>query len=156
MAVAADTRTRGPWWAWLFPAALLVHVAEEALALGTFPAWISRVAGVDLSMTGFLLANGLALAAMVAGAWLAARPGGGWALAALGAAVLTNAVFHLAGTAAMRSLSPGTVTAVLLWVPLGAAAIAHALRHARRREVALGIAVGFVAHGAVTLAIAFA
>ncbi len=153
MAVA-DLKARGSWWAWLFPAALLVHVAEEAWLAGGFPAWIEHASGVDLSMSAFLAANALGLGAMAAGAFFAARPGGGWALAALGAAVLTNALFHLVGTLVTQTFSPGLVTALLLWIPLGAVALVRAARHARRWELALGIAVGFAAHGVVTLAIA--
>ena len=152
----APERSRAGRWIWLFPAATAVHVAEEALLGATFPAWISRVAGVDLSMPEFLAMNAAALAAVAVGAALARRPGGAWAEAALGTAVLANALFHAAGSAATASLSPGLVTSALLWLPLGAAAVAGSARRARRRELVLGVLAGLAAHGVVLLSLVFA
>ncbi len=152
MAVAEETGAGR--WIWLFPVAILAHVAEEALAGETFPAWVSRVAGVDVSMSEFLVMNVVALVVVTAGAAIAARPGGAWATAALGAAVLANALFHLAGVLASGWYAPGIVTAVLLWTPLGVLALVHAVRCARGREVAIGVLVGMAAHGVVLLSVA--
>ena len=141
-------------WIWLFPATMVVHVAEEALAGETFPVWISRVAGVDLALPEFLIFNGVAFGAVVAGAFLARSHA--WAVAALGTAMATNVVFHLAGTLLSGSWSPGLASGVLLWIPLGAIALVHTARHGRRRDLAIGLAVGFLAHGAVALSLVLA
>lgn len=143
----------GPW-IWLFPATMVVHVAEEALTAGTFPSWIARVAGVDLSPGEFLAFNAVALLVVVAGAWVARSRA--WAVAALGTAMAANVVFHLGGTLLTGTWSPGLASGVLLWTPLVAAALVHAARHAPRRHLAIGLAVGFLAHGAVVLSLVLA
>jgi hypothetical protein len=142
------------FWIWLFPATMVVHVAEEALTAGTFPVWISRVAGVGLTLGEFLVFNAIAFAAVVAGAFLSrSRP---WAVAALGTAMATNVVFHLGGTLLTGTWSPGLASGVLLWIPLAAVALVHTARHARRRDLAIGLVVGFLAHGAVSLSLVLA
>ena len=143
----------GPW-IWLFPATMVVHVAEEGLTAGTFPVWIARVAGVDLSLGEFLAFNAVALLFVVAGAFLARSRA--WAVAALGTAMATNVVFHLGGTLLTSTWSPGLASGVLVWIPLAAAALVHAVRHAPRRHLAIGLAVGFLAHGAVVLSLVLA
>jgi hypothetical protein len=142
-------------WVWLFPGSMAVHVAEEALTGETFPRWISRVAGLDLGFGEFLILNAIAFGMMLAGSALALYSSrGGWALAAIGTAVLTNALLHLGGTAFTRSWSPGVVSATLLWLPLGSFALASTWRRAPRHDLALGLIVGFLAHGLVSLSLA--
>ena len=134
---------------------MIVHVAEEALTAETFPRWISRLAGVDLSFDEFLTLNAIAFSVIVAGTVLAFRhPGGGWPLAALGTAVVTNALLHLGGTALTRSWSPGVVSATVLWLPLGVFALHWMWRRAQRVDLAIGLIVGFFAHGLVSLSLA--
>jgi hypothetical protein len=141
-------------WVWLFPGSMAVHVAEEALTGETFPRWISRVAGVDLAFSEFLILNAIAFGVILAGTVLALRlRSGGWPLAALGTAILTNVFFHVAGTLATGVRSPGVVSAVLLWLPLGAFALASTARRARRSDLALGGAIGLAAHGLISLSL---
>jgi hypothetical protein len=144
-------------WTWLFPVTMIVHVAEEAATGETFPVWISRVAWVHLTLVEFLAFNAIAFAVVALGTVLARRlRDGAWAVAALATAVGTNVVFHVAGTFLTGSISPGVYSAVLLWLPLSALALVWTARHASRRDLALGIAVGFAAHALVTLSLVFA
>ena len=138
----------GPW-IWLFPATMALHVVEEAWTGETFPVWISRVAGVDLTLGEFLVLNALAFAVVVLATILARSQA--WAVAALGTAMATNVAFHIGGALLTGSWSPGLASATLLWIPLAAIALVHTARHARRRDLAIGLAVGFAAHGAVSL-----
>ena len=46
---------------------MALHVAEEAWTGETFPAWISRVAGVNLTLGEFLVFNAIAFVVVVAG-----------------------------------------------------------------------------------------
>jgi hypothetical protein len=156
MARAANPRlskTPGSW-IWLFPATMALHVAEEAWTGETFPAWISRVAGVDLSLGEFLVLNAVALGVVVTATILARSQA--WAVAALGTAMATNVAFHLGGALLTGSRSPGLATGIILWVPLATLALVHVARRARRRDLALGVAVGFAAHAMVSLALALA
>ena len=153
---AGEERAAGPW-VWLFPATMLIHVAEEALTGETFPRWISRVAGVGLERAEFLTLNAIALGAVLLATFLALRlRRGGWAVAALGTAVLVNALLHVGGTVLTASWSPGVASAVLLWIPLGSTALLRTWRRVPRVDFAIGLVVGLLAHGMVSLSLALA
>jgi hypothetical protein len=42
-----------------------------------------------------------------------------WSLPALGTIVLLNGILHVIGSIVTRSYSPGVVTGLLCWIPLG-------------------------------------
>ena len=137
---------------WLFPATYCVHILEEWRGGEGFPAWFSRVMGAELSVERFLALNAYALAGMTLGVVLAMffrqmR----WLLVGFGAVVFVNALAHLAASAATRSYSPGAVSGVLLWLPLGAWTLAAGRRGLSRRDFGVGLAVGILMHACVTL-----
>ncbi|HEY9284048.1 MAG TPA: HXXEE domain-containing protein [Pyrinomonadaceae bacterium] len=139
-------------WGWLFPATYAVHIVEEWRGGEGFPAWWSRLTGVELSAERFLALNAYALAGMTLGVVLAAlfrqmR----WLLVGFGAVVLVNALAHVAASAATRSYSPGAISGALLWLPLGALTLAAGRKDLSRRDFGVGLAVGVVMHAAVTL-----
>ena len=101
----------------LFPATYLVHILEEYFAGEGFYIWIRRVANVYLTPRQFLYANSALWIAMTAAASVASSPS--WFSVALGFLVLVNGLGHLAGTIVTRAYSPGVVSGVTLWVPLG-------------------------------------
>jgi hypothetical protein len=124
------------------------HVFEEWR--GGFPAWWSRLTGVELSVERFLSLNEIALALMTLGVVLAyAARRLRWLFVAFGAAVLLNAASHLVACAATRSYSPGAVTGALLWLPLGWLVLRAGRAGLSRRSFAAGVAVGVAMHGIV-------
>lgn len=137
--------------AFLFPVSYIAHAAEEYCCGDTFPVWISRLASVHFTATAFLWLNGIALALMFAAAWLAT-----YAvrmrllLATLATIVVINGAAHAIGSLATASYSPGVVTGVLVWLPLGVAALRHAGRQLTRRSFAMGVALGVAAHAVVS------
>ena len=137
---------------WLFPSSYAVHVLEEWRGGEGFPAWWSRLTGVELPVERFLALNAYALAGMAVGVALAMlfrrmR----WLLVGFGAVVLVNAVAHLAASAATRSYSPGAISGALLWLPLGAWTLAAGRKNLSRRDFGAGVGVGLLMHAAVTL-----
>lgn len=136
-----------PLW---FPATYLLHATEEYCCGETFPAWISRLAGVHFTAEGFLWLNGIAMVAMLIAARLAALPRTRWLLAALATVVVINAMAHLVGSLATWSYSPGVVTGTLLWLPLGATTLHRARTELSRRGLFGGVAAGILAHAAVS------
>jgi hypothetical protein len=109
-----------PSWAWLFPVTYALHILEEAHAGVGFGRWIGHVVGRQLGLRQFYLANGLLWAAMVAAiGFLRTGSPAIWLLTALGAIVTLNGLGHLIGTLVIRLYSPGLVTGMILWVPLG-------------------------------------
>ena len=144
-------RSPRPVCVWLFPLSYVAHAAEEYCCGDTFPTWISNVAGVHFTAAAFLWLNGAALALMLAAAWLvtrAARPHP--LVATLATIVVINGSAHAIGSILTSSYSPGLVTGTLVWLPLGAVALQHQSRELPRCAYALGIALGALAHAAVT------
>lgn len=139
-------------WPLLFPATYLVHIAEEVW--GGFPAWASRVSGVVLTDERFMSLNAFAfcvmlLANLAAAGFREAR----WLMLPFAAAVSLNGLAHLAGSLSSASYSPGLVSGLLLWVPLGL----HTLRRARpafpRAAFWAAVGAGLALHGLLLLTV---
>jgi hypothetical protein len=110
------------WLPWAILAAAVLHVIEEystgflpwfrraipALARAMTPAW---ALGINAMFLAFLLVAAI-------------RPAPMLTLTAA-ALVALNAVLHVAMTIRMREYSPGLITALLLYLPLGVLAGAH-------------------------------
>ncbi len=139
-------------WLWLFPASYAVHVAEEGLAGEGFYRWIRRVIGRELSPAAFAALN-LALGAAMAAAIRRAQQHDDalWVVPALGTITTMNGAGHLAGSLATRSYSPGAVSGLTLWVPLGLHALARSRRLLPRSDWRRGVAAGVLAMGGVAL-----
>jgi hypothetical protein len=141
---------------WLFPATYAVHILEEWRGGEGFPAWFSRVMGVELSVERFLALNAFALAGMTLGVALAVlfrrmR----WLVVGFGAVVVLNGLAHVAASVVTRSYSPGVVSGALLWLPLGAWTLAAGRKGLSRRDFGAGVVVGLAMHAVVTLLAAF-
>ena len=139
-------------WLWLFPATYAVHIAEECLAGEGFQRWIRRVVGREIEPATFVAAN-LALEAAMMGVVRRATHGDGasWAAPALGLVAATNGLGHVAGSVATRSYSPGAVSGICLWVPLGATSMLRSRRALPRRAWRAGIATGLLLQVGVAL-----
>ena len=147
-ATRADNFVGG--WAWLFPLTYLAHIAEEYW--GGFPAWIARFWGVESSVANFLSWNVGALVLMCVGVGLVlATKSYRWLLVSFGTVVLINGVVHTVASVATWSYSPGTVSGLLLYVPLGLFTLRRAKRSVNARTMRAGIIVGVVMHAVVVL-----
>ena len=152
---ASDITRRGKLagkWVWLFPLTYLAHIAEEYWVGEGFPAWVSRVAGVELTPTQFLSLNGIAWVLMVAGSILALQSASmRWLVISFGTVVLLNGLFHLIASFVTVSYSPGLFTGLLLWVPLGAFTLLRSWTSTKRRMFLLSMFVGIGIHAIVSL-----
>jgi hypothetical protein len=138
---------------WLFVPAYVVHVAEEWV--GGFPAWIGTVVGRPLPGAAFFIINGLALVLLVAGIRAAIQTDRyGWIAVAMATIVLVNTCAHAAGALLTGAYSPGLISAVVLYVPLGSLALIRAVDHAPRAQLLRGIAAGLMIH-AIVFVVAF-
>lgn len=136
--------------AWCFPATYLIHIAEE-YAAGLYT-WVARF-GVEMSAVYFLAANGVMWVLMVGAVVFARRRNAAWVVIALGTIILINGTGHVLGTVLTRSYSPGAVSGLLLWMPLGFRTLVAA-RHAVARGVFLGgIAAGVLTHAMLPLVV---
>ena len=137
-------------WAWLFPATYLAHIAEEYW--GGFPAWIARFWGVESSNANFLAWNFGALFMMCVGVVLVlSTKSYRWLLVSSGTVVLINGVVHTAASVATWSYSPGVISGLLFYVPLGLVTLLRAKRSVNARTTRAGVIVGVIMHVVVVL-----
>jgi uncharacterized protein with HXXEE motif len=137
-------------WAWLFPITYLVHIAEEYW--GGFPVWISRFWGVESSNSNFLSWNGGAWLLMIVGVALVLRTKSySWLLVGFGTVVLINGTVHTVASVMTRSYSPGLISGLLLFIPLGTMTLLRAQMKVDRRTLRAGVIVGVLMHAVVVL-----
>jgi len=145
-----------PWWLLLLPASYLLHLAEEWWGGEGFAAWTARAVGSPVSTTRFLVLNSvvwpffllLTIAAIL-------RPKLAWFPTTFATVVLINAGLHALGSLATWTYSPGLLTGLLLYLPLGTAAIAHGRRVLTPHAFRLAVLLGVIIHALVAV-IAFA
>lgn len=101
----------------LLPIAYLLHLGEEWF--GGLPAWTLTAPGPDVTPEQFLLVNAIGFLFLGIGTLAALRhPPMAWFAASFAALVGLNAVVHAFATLALRQYAPGTITGLLLYVPL--------------------------------------
>jgi hypothetical protein len=154
MQTASETGVRGqawpPRWGWLFPVTYAIHITEELWGGEGFTAWLAGVAGVELAARQFLIWNALALLLMTVGVALTLRFRHlRWLLLAYGVAFLLNALSHLAASLYTGSYSPGLLSGLLLWLPLGTLALLRFRKTLSRRGRRAGLLVGLSMHAVV-------
>ena len=135
---------------WLFPVTDLVHSADELFAGGGLYTWVTHIGGSRISMTRFVSATVVGVVSITIAAWLA-RKRYDWLLFALAALIVANALSHLAGTLVIRSYSPGTVSGLVLWLPLGVAVLYRGFARNCVAVWCLGLAVGIAMNAAIVV-----
>jgi hypothetical protein len=110
---------------WLI-VAYLIHLTEEWF--GGFPEWSRVIRGDGVSAERFVLINSIALLLFVIlAARTRQRPGMVWFPTTLAAVFLLNGILHTLATFRYDVYSPGTVTGLLISIPLGFLVL-HAMR----------------------------
>lgn len=133
-------------WLWLFPVTYVAHAVEEIWAGGGYAAWISSLSGqpiTDIELLVIHVALIVGMSAVVA--LVQARQRFCWSIVAFAVVVTGNTLMHAVSTWLTRSYSPGLVTGLVLWSPLGVFAVWRAHGSLRRADVAWGAAIGIVA-----------
>jgi hypothetical protein len=134
----------GPWVVW-FPATYLAHIAEEYW--GGFAARTAELSGLAIPEAAFLAANGLFWVLMSIGiVWVLRRSSRAPFVVALATIVTINSVLHVGGSVLSGGYSPGLITGVLLWLPLGVTALARGQRLLPKHRFRSGVLVGVIAH----------
>lgn len=149
-----ETARRG--WPLLLPLAYLLHLAEEWWGGPGFAAWTLSALGREVSPTRFLLLNGVVWPVFAVMTAIASRrPSQAWFLTTFGTIVVVNAILHGLGSLASRSYSPGLLTGLFLYVPLGGHAVAAGARELAAPRFTLAVIGGLLAHALVAV-VAFA
>jgi len=106
--------------AWLAPPAYLIHLFDEYFSAEGLPNWISGVFNVNLSVDDFIIINSIGFVAVLITITLYSLDKiGHFFPAALGVLFFINGIIHLVASIFTASLSPGTISGVLLYIPLG-------------------------------------
>ena len=140
---------------WLIPPAYMAHLAEEWWGGPGFPAWVALVAGRPLPPGAFLGINAVALVFLLVGLRAASRrESAGWIAIAVATVLSLNAVLHLAGSVLTRTYSPGLITGIVLYLPLGQLLLIRALHQVEPARFIRGVAAGLAIHGVVIVSAA--
>lgn len=139
-------------WVWLYPAVYLLHIAEEYWVGPGFYGWLSDAAHIDFSAGHFLVINAVAWLTMAVFVLLVRKAlAPAWMVTILGAIGLFNTASHIAGSLILRSYSPGALTGLLFWVPLGVITLRRAWSAVTPWQFWGGVVLGLAVQGSVTL-----
>lgn len=134
----------------LLPVAFALHVIEEWY--WGFTDWASLVLDVNIGAERFLAINMIGLVLFVIGAASAYRePRAAWIGVSLAALVGVNAIFHTILSVAVGEYSPGTITGLLLYIPMSVIILRWAAAHLSRGVVGGAILFGIGVHAVATL-----
>jgi hypothetical protein len=134
-------------WIWLFPLTYLIHAMEEYWGGEGFYRWVAKIFGRGMTPDQFISINSLGWLLMTASIVALRRtPSVRWLAIAYATLVFINGVAHLAGSIWTETYSPGLVSGLLLWVPLGAITFYRAWNRVTRRSLVAGLLVGTMIH----------
>ena len=138
----------------LLPIAYMLHLTEEWF--GGLPAWTLEALGREISPGRFLLINGIALPILVIGTMAAFYyPRWAWFTASFATLIGLNGVLHTLGTLGLGFYSPGTITGLLLYIPLSVIVLRSSATRLSGADFAAAVLFGVLLHGLVSF-LAFA
>jgi hypothetical protein len=143
-----------PWWLLLLPASFLFHITEEWFAGQGFPAWTAQLGVSGIPPTRFIIINAIAwpLSAVLMALGIIA-PEFDWFPVAFATMISVNGVLHAVGTVVTATYSPGLITGLLLFLPLGLAALRYCRRSVTPDRFAMAVVAGLLIHlGVIVIA----
>jgi hypothetical protein len=132
---------------WL-PLVFLIHLGEEWFT--GFTDWTTIALGAEISIERFLTINASAFLIFVAGTFAAFRHAAmAWFISSLAALLVLNGALHTLATVGYGFYSPGTITGLLLYVPLGLLVLRHERSRLKPQIFRRAVVLGIVLHGLV-------
>lgn len=102
------------------PSAYLIHLLEEYFGGVGFPYWFSNLLSVSMTPEDFILINAFGFSATLIIAILYNLDKvTDFIIAVLGILFIINGIVHLLATLFSATYSPGTITGVIIYIPLG-------------------------------------
>jgi hypothetical protein len=130
---------------WIPLAAAALHIIEEFVWPGGFAAWYRQyhpAIARSVSARYLVIVNAILLGVCALAGVLGFTPRGAALFLTILAVLFGNAIFHLAATIRLRRYSPGVVTGVLLYLPLGVYGYSAVLSaHLASAETAIAAAI---------------
>jgi hypothetical protein len=138
--------------AWLIPLAYLFHLLDEYFMGEGFPNWFSDVFRVDLSDINFTIINSVGLIASIVIVILyTIDKVNNFVIAALGTLFFVNGIIHFLASLFTLSYSPGTISGILLYLPLGYLIFKRIFPLIPQEQRALSFAAGIIIQVVVAL-----
>ena len=125
----------------LIPFTLLIHQLEEYF--GRFPQWYSNLLNAQLSNRDFIIINSIGLLVIMVASLSYFFNKNNMILVALGTLVFVNGWVHLLASLFTLSYSPGTISGIVLFIPLGLVVYKKILPKLKSSEKVIAISVGF-------------
>ena len=139
-------------WLTLFPLTYLTHIAEEYWGGGGYSKYLLTTYSVELSPQHFLWLQALGVSLMGLGVVVGISLRFPITmLAMLSAIVLGNALVHTIRSIKEWMYTPGLITAVALWLPLGFISLIALWPFISASKLVLGLVVGVVTNCVVEL-----
>lgn len=139
-------------WIWLFPLTYLIHALEEYWGGEGFYRWSAKIMGRGMTPEQFIAINSFGWLLMLTGVLLFRKtPSVRWLTITFATIVFINGIAHLVGSIWTNTYSPGVVSGLLLWIPLGAATFYRAWRRVTRRSFVSGLLAGVSVHALLFL-----
>jgi hypothetical protein len=128
---------------WFIPTAYLAHLFDEYFSGQSLPEWFSGVFKVNLSLSDFIIINSFGLAATILIAVLySMNKVNNFGIAALGTLFFVNGIIHPAASVLTASYSPGTITGLIIYLPLSLLIFKNFFTLLEERQRTLSIATG--------------
>jgi len=106
--------------AWFLPAAYLIHLADEYFSGEGFHNWFSGMFNVSLSLNDFIIINAFGFSAVILITVLyTLNKVSHFIIAVIGSLFFINGIIHIAASILTLSYSPGTISGLLVYLPLG-------------------------------------
>jgi hypothetical protein len=111
------------------------------------PDWFSGVFNANLSLNDFIIINSIGLTAVVVIVILYGLDKvNNFLIVALGSLFFLNGLIHLAASLVTATYSPGTISGVILYIPLGVLIFKKILPLLPEQQHSLSIVAGIIAH----------
>lgn len=102
------------------PSAYLIHLLEEYFGGVGFPHWFSNLLNISLTPENFILINAFGFSAtLIITILYNLDKANDFIIAVLGTLFFVNGIVHLLATLFSATYSPGTITGVIIYIPLG-------------------------------------
>lgn len=128
--------------AWLLPTSIFIHQIEEYF--WKFPIWYSNLLNAQLSNQDFLIINGIGLFIFTVLALSYFFNKNNLILVAMGTLVFVNGIIHFTLSVFTLSYSPGTISGVFLFIPLGIVIYKKILPLLRKADKIIAITIGIL------------
>jgi len=137
---------------WLLPVTYSLHIVEEYFADGGFPRWFSNIFNASISNNDFIVINATALLLVIIfSSFYQFYKQNNVIFLALVTLFFANGIIHLLSSIFSMTYSPGTVTGVVMYIPMGFFFFKRIIPLLSYSQKVTGITLGILTHLVVAL-----